>query len=151
MKSIDPSRVEVEYRDNVSESMPILDRRYTVTHSDDTGVLYVTIGETFAEDKIGPTRDEVLLSFYQQDDKLYIVGSVLLDSDNPNFDTERRNEIFVREMPIALQAVRYADRAFFESMPMLDQLPVYIWFESTQDEYNRLQDFGIMNDYVVAE
>ena len=98
MKSIDPSRVEVEYRDNVSESMPILDRRYTVTHSDDTGVLYVTIGETFADDKIGPLRDEVLLSFYRQDDKLYIVGSVLVDSDNLDFDTERRNEIFLHNI-----------------------------------------------------
>ena len=63
MKKIDPSKVHAELRDRVSPISPILDRKYTVTHSDETADLFVTIGRHYADDKIGPTRDEVLLAY----------------------------------------------------------------------------------------
>jgi len=149
MSTIEPNKVNVEYRDNIGGTKPILDRKYTITHSDETGDLYVTIGKSFAQDKIEPLRDEVLMNFYQQGNRLYLLGSVLVDSDNPNFDAKKRTEIFTREMPKALQALRYADKTLFEEIPMLDEIPVYIFFESANPEYSKVQDFGIMKDYII--
>ena len=130
MKKIDPSKVHAELRDRVSPISPILDRKYTVTHSDETADLFVTIGRHYADDKIGPTRGEVLIA-----------------GDEITGNAKMRSEIFEREMPIALQAIRYADWRLFQAKPDLDELPILIWFRSSEPEYNKLYDFGTMSEY----
>lgn len=151
MESFHSSRVNVEYRDGVTETKPIEGRKYTMTHSDDTAELYVTVGKSYAKDKIGPLRDEVLLEFQQQDDQLQLIGAVLIDAEHMNWDSEKRNQIFLREMSTALKAIRYADNTLFEQNPMLDEIPIYLWFQSTKEEYNQLYDFGTMREYKTEE
>ena len=63
MKILDPKRVFVQYRDNMQPNEPIIHRKYTITHSDTTGELFVFIGNEYAEDQVGELRDEVRLSW----------------------------------------------------------------------------------------
>lgn len=154
MQPFDASRVHVEYRDGVTRRSPLKGRKYTVTHSDDTGELYVTVGLTHAIDKVGPLRDEVFLDFELNGRQPAFYGTVLIDSANlpeesKKFvkDSQKRTDIFLREMPIALRAIRSADRQLFEQIPKLDTIPVYIWFQSDSNTYNKLYDFGTMADY----
>ncbi len=149
MRPFDSSKVNVEYRDHTNQYKPVLGRKYTMTHSDDTAELFVTIGRKYAMDKIIPMRDEVLLEFREKDGKLQLFGTVLVDGEGVGVgrNAEKRNNIFLREMPIALQAIRYADRTLFECHKELDHVPIYIWFKSDYPEYNQLYDFGTMKDY----
>lgn len=149
MKPFSNDRVFVEFRDDVTAKDPILGRKYTVTHSDDTADIYVTVGLAFAEDKFSPIRDELLLSFRYLNRQMQLFGSVLIDSEEFEGDSAMRTEIFLREIPNALRAIRYADRDFFEVYPGLDLLPIYIWFQSQNDEFNQLYDFGTMRDYAL--
>ncbi|MDF2790251.1 MAG: hypothetical protein K0S80_3350 [Neobacillus sp.] len=40
-----PEKISVEYRDGVTIAEPVIPRYYTLTHSDVTGELFLTIGK----------------------------------------------------------------------------------------------------------
>jgi hypothetical protein len=58
-----------------------------------------------------------------------------------------RYKIFQAELPLALEAIRYGDRAFFEQNPELDKVPLYIHFQSTHIRFHRTERWGSMGDY----
>lgn len=147
MKKIEPDRVYSELRDHISPISPVIGRKYTVTHSDETGELFVTIGRHYADDKIGPLRDEVLLAYENAETGMILLGEVLVEDEGITGSAEKRNEIFQMEMPIALQAIRIADQKLFQAKPELDEIPILIWFRSADPEYNKLYDFGTMKDF----
>ncbi len=60
MSKLNTDKLSVEFRNGVTSTEPILGRRYTLTHSDITAELFLTIGSAYAYDKINATRDEVL-------------------------------------------------------------------------------------------
>ena len=61
MKKLDPEKLSVTFVPPITKTDPIRFRKYTLTHSDTTGNLFLTIGPYFDFDKINPiTRDEVL-------------------------------------------------------------------------------------------
>ena len=47
MKKLDPDKLLVEYKPGVTPISPIIPRRYTLTHSDETGELFLTIGSEY--------------------------------------------------------------------------------------------------------
>ena len=143
----DVKKTTSEFRDGVTDEYPIVGRKYTVTHSDETAIINVVIGLSYAEDKITKMRDEVLLNIKYDNDKLIISGIVLVDPPNGIGTKKLRNDIFLREMDKALMAVRYADKEFFEMYPYVDYRPIIIWFYSKDKEYNKCYYFGTMSDY----
>lgn len=147
MKKINPDKVYAEYRDDIDKASPVKERKYTVTHSDTTGNLFVTIGLEYAKDKLTSMRDEVLLEWRIHPKKSMLYGKVLVDGEGVEGSPFIRNMIFKKEMGTALQAVRYADRALFEKYPDLDKLPIYIDFISSSPEFNKLNYFGNMQRY----
>ena len=60
MSELNPEKLSVEFRQGVTETEPIIPRRYTLTHSDKTAQLFLTIGAKYAYDKTNSMRDEVL-------------------------------------------------------------------------------------------
>lgn len=147
MKKINPFKVVTEMHDYVTPLRPVRGRTYTMTHSDDTGDLYVDIGKRIIEERVGALRDEVRLVFEDTENGLILMGEVLIDGDGIEGKAQYRNEIFAREMPIALQAIRYADQKLFSNRPELDEIPILIWFRSADPNYNKLYDYGTMNEY----
>jgi hypothetical protein len=52
MERLNPEKLHVEFRPGVTEAEPIIPRRYTLTHSDITADLFLTIAPEYAYDKI---------------------------------------------------------------------------------------------------
>lgn len=147
MRKIDPNKIFTEYRQEVTPTAPSRGRKYTMTHSDTTGDLFVTIGLTYAEDKIGPMRDEVKLAWETLGNRPILYGEVVVDGKDVPGNAKIRNNIFLKEMPTALTAIRYGDRQFFEKYPELDNVPVLIQFISRNPNFHRLRSFGKIGDY----
>ncbi|CDM67252.1 hypothetical protein CM240_0073 [Clostridium bornimense] len=145
---MDYNKIFTEFRDGVTETYPIEGRKYTVTHSDKTGDLFVTIGLKYAEDKIDKLRDEVLLKWTHSNGKIKLVGEVLIDNDTIK-KSKIRNMLFNKEMPLALQAIRYGDRKLFEENKKLDDIVIEIKFISELEEYNKVKNFGTMKEYKI--
>ncbi|MGL4345443.1 MAG: staygreen family protein [Cellulosilyticaceae bacterium] len=147
MRKINPNKVFTTYRDRILPTTPLMERHYTMTHSDTTGDLFVVIGEDYAADMLSPMHDEVILEWRIQNDLPYLYGQILIDSPSITGNPAIRHAIFIKEMPTALQAIRYADREFFNAHPHLDNMPIFIDFKSTKPQYNKVRSFGTMSRY----
>ncbi|MEG1002689.1 MAG: staygreen family protein [Clostridium sp.] len=149
MEVINPQKVFTEYRDKVTKVSPIKGRKYTMTHSDETADLFVTVGLNYAEDRIDKIRDEVKLEWIEEDGKLILYGEVLIDGEGISGNERIRNNIFMKEMPLALQSVRYGDRELFKNNEHLDCAIILIHFKSDIPKYDRVCNFGSMEMYRV--
>ncbi|MCA1032582.1 staygreen family protein [Bacillus timonensis] len=148
MKKLTPSKLSVTYGKGITSTHPILGRTYTLTHSDETGELFLDIRTEVATEKIGPNRDEVVGTWVCSGNGCYYYAYVFIDNGNysPSV-TERRNKIFVKELPLALEAIRYGDRELFKMHQTLDQLPIYIKFDSANPKINRVDYWGTFANY----
>lgn len=58
-----------------------------------------------------------------------------------------REQVFRRELPLALKAIRYGDRSLFETFPTLIHSPIVIFFQlfpcSTKELWGTFFDFTI--------
>ena len=129
-----------------------LPRHYTLTHSDMTGDLFLTIGNKYDDKSTSRLytrlmRDEVLAELVNNEGCLelrvycHVSGGLV-------FGTARlRDGIFRAELPLALEAIRYGDRALFENDSKFDQATVNVYFRSHRSKYNRVENWGIVSDY----
>lgn len=147
MRKLDPKKLYVEFRSGVTSLEPILGRRYTLTHSDITGDLFLTIGLDYAFDKVNEIRDDVLAEWQNTHDCMYFYVSVLVDGPLGWASAAVRNYIFRRELPLALEAIRFGDRSFFIAHSGLDSAPIKIRFNSKNKYFNRFENWGILNEY----
>lgn len=118
-------QVTAEYRDNLD----LWNRKYTITHDDETGELCVTIGASFASDRYDSIRDEVILQWVDLDGAPTLVGKVLVSGEGITDENGLRKNIFYRELQGALTGVVQADEALFERQPKLLAAPVLIYFQ----------------------
>jgi hypothetical protein len=58
-----------------------------------------------------------------------------------------RYNIFCSELSLALEAIRFGDKAFFDHDPKLDQVPILVHFKSTDEKYNKTEKWGLLGDY----
>lgn len=137
-----PEKLSVQYVEGVSSTEPLMPRRYTLTHSDITGELYLNIGMNYAWGKINPMRDEVLGEWKCHGDFLYFYVYLHIDQGEytPSVSA-KRNEIFRRELPLALTAIRYGDQFFFNTYPYLVQAPITINFLSAYPQFARRENW----------
>jgi hypothetical protein len=143
MGRLDPAKLFVEYRDGTGPTIPVSGRRHTLTHSDMTGELFLTTGLHFAYDKVDVEMRDEVLGEWLQTGKGYIY-CVYLHIDEGQFTLEEstiRNQVFIRELPLALEAIRYGDSTFFSSYPQLDYAPVIVHFKSSYPGVNRREDW----------
>lgn len=147
MRRLNPEKLQVEFRNSVTPTKPIIGRKYTLTHSDITAELFLTIGLTYAWDKINRTRDEVFGEWRCINNQYVFNAFVYVGGEMGRENAARRYKIFSRELPLALEAMRYGDKALFETYPALDEAPIWIYFYSIYPEYNRVEYWGSFKDY----
>lgn len=147
VRELKPQKVFVQYRDIMKPYEPVLGRKYTITHSDTTAELFVFVAEDYAEDQITRMRDEVRVAWEHNKKGLALIGSVIVDGKGVIGSAYIRNNIFYKEMPTALQALRQADRFLFDKEPNLDNTPVFIHFSSSNPAYDMTYDFGVIGIY----
>ncbi len=146
MRRLDPEKLYVEFRPGVTTTEPILGRKYTLTHSDITVELFLTIGLQFAYNKITSMRDEVLAEWRNSNCGLFLYVYVYVGDYGPAMNAIR-NTIFRRELPLALEAIVYGDKKFTTSNPLLINAPIWIQFDSTDPTYNQFEYWGTAKDY----
>lgn len=146
MEKLNPEKLYVKYGPDTTTTEPIIGRKYTLTHSDITADLFLTIGLEYACDEINKMRDEVLAEWqtYEGNPLLYVY--VYVGQFGPAI-TAIRDTIFRRELPLALEAIRYGDSEFFMEYPQLDSAPIWIYFDSSNPDYNKFEYWGTPKDY----
>ncbi|PZX05725.1 staygreen protein [Psychrobacillus insolitus] len=151
MSRFNSEGLSVKYRDGVTATEPIIPRKYTLTHSDFTGELFLTIGTQFAWDKVNlDMRDEVLGEWEKNENRLYYNVYLFIDQGEHDFTSAtRRNEIFRHELPLALTAIRYGDRFLFDQYPTLDCALIIVNFISTHPQFARQESWGTFNSYSI--
>ena len=127
-------------------------RCYTLTHSDTTGDLYLTVDAEYDETQISGwytrlMRDEVLAEWRQDEQgpslhvHCHVSGGLVFGA------AHWRYAILRRELPLVLEAFRFGDRMLFEAHPELDQAPIWVHFHSTRPQYDRTQSWSTPADY----
>jgi hypothetical protein len=151
MKRLNPQKLHVAYLTGTTTEGLVLPRRYTLTHSDITGKLFLTINNEYDTKQISSLytrlmRDEVLAEFTKEEGLVFKVYCHI--SGGFVFGTAKlRYIIFRHELPLVLEAVRFGDRNLFEKIPNLDKTPVFIHFQSTDNRFNKVENWGTMADY----
>lgn len=150
MCSFYPENLSVMFLPPTNSYQPLIGRKYTLTHSDQTGELFLDIGCVFSYWKINRMRDEVLAEWKRSNENLWhLLGTVYVDGGE--YSRERamlRYNIFKRELETALTAIAYGDAFFFFHYPALLDSPIYIFFQSTYPEYKQMLFFGTPRDYL---
>jgi hypothetical protein len=134
----------------IAESQ-LLPRRYSLTHSDRTGDLYLTVANQYDEEQISSwytriMRDEVLAEWRMRDDVpslhvyLHVSGGLVFGG------TGMREAIFRREMPLVLEAIRNGDSKFFEKNPEDDDASIYLHFQKSGKDF-KIERFGTPSDF----
>ncbi|HXY74340.1 MAG TPA: staygreen family protein [Dehalococcoidales bacterium] len=143
MKRLDPAKLHIDDKLEIDSDKYELPRFYTLTHSDFTGELFLTIDNKYNRKQISGLytklmRDEVLAELVPNGDifelkvHCHVSGGLVLGS------AKWRYEIFHSELALAIEAIRYGDRSAFESNHLFDQAPVIAHFISGQKEYNQV-------------
>lgn len=147
-----PAKLTVSMLPGTSCSLPSTSRRYTLTHNDITGELWLSIGNQYNRDQISGfytrlLRDEVTAEWRQvgQSHQLHVFCHVSGEERwlAPPF---LRNYIFRREMALVLDCMVYADRDLFESSPSLLEAEVFVHFQSSVAELDRTENWGQLGD-----
>jgi len=152
MERLNPDKLHVSYLAGTTPESLVLPRRYTLTHSDITGQLFLSIGNEYNTKQISRLytrlmRDEVLAEFASEEDSLALRVYCHVSGGFVFGTAKLRYSIFHSQLMLVLEAIRYGDRALFEQNPKLDNTPVLIHFKSTDRRFDKVENWGTMADY----
>lgn len=152
MSRLKPHKLHVKFASGAESEGPVAPRRYTLTHSDTTGDLFLTIGAQYDRKQISGwytrlMRDEVLAEWQDDEDgaalhvHCHVSGGLVVGPAG------WRYAIFRQELPLVLEAFRFGDQALFESQAELDGSPIWVHFHASQRRYDRTEKWGVPGDY----
>lgn len=132
---------------NIMEDVPDpLERRYTLTHSDETGMRFLFIGSKYAEEEYDELRDEVVGHWYKLDDNYILKLYCPLSCEKSKYSSDERRAIFKRHMPRVLKAIIGGDLDYINSIPGLLDAANHIYY--CYDEDNKvLEKMGTVKEY----
>ena len=154
MGRLRPEKLHVSYLPGVTHEAPTMPRRYTLTHSDLTGDLFLSVGSDYNRKQISGLytrvmRDEVLAEWKEDEVGIslhvycHVSGGVVIGSAGWRYG------IFKKELPLVLEIFRFGDMGLFKVNPELDKSPVLVHFHSTKQMYDKFENWGIPADYEI--
>jgi hypothetical protein len=152
MTRLIPEKLHVKYSLGASSDTLGTPGYYTLTHSDSTGDLFLSIGQCYDTKEISKLytrlmRDEVLAELRADSRGLssnvycHVSGGFVFGR------AKWRYNIFRSELSLVLEAIRFGDKAFFDHDPKLDRVQILIHFKSTDKKYNKTEKWGLLGDY----
>jgi hypothetical protein len=132
----DASSLQVTFAEGTHPDHPLVPRRYTLTHSDRTGKLFLSIGPDYDHHALGALqvrlqRDEVLGEWVLAAGGPRLELHMAAQGGLPVFGTAAmRRRIFRHYRSVVLAALRYGDRALAEAHPGLEDAAVvarFLW------------------------
>ncbi|MFC1488153.1 staygreen family protein [Thermoproteota archaeon] len=147
------ANLKVKYLHDLNPKGPLTPRCYTLTHSDFTGKLFLSIGIEFDKKAISGfytkiMRDEVLAEWLNDENDYsihvycHVSGGIIIGRAG------WRDSIFRREMPLVLKAICQGDKDLFISNPDLVNSPIIVHFQSSNKKYKKVEIWGTPNDYL---
>ncbi|RLQ96147.1 staygreen family protein [Falsibacillus albus] len=153
MREFKTEKLSMSLLPSATVFFPVEGRKYTMTHSDSTGDMFVSIGCYYDADKINPIlRDEVFAEWSLHIGQYVLRANVLVSGGE--FDENLsavRFLIFEKEMPTALKAIVTADRSFYAYFPWLLDMPIYVEFDSIFPQYHQIKYFGTVRQYLIND
>jgi magnesium dechelatase len=152
MGRLRPEKLHVRFTGERRTGGALVPRRYTLTHSDSTGDLFLTVGSEYDKGQISGLytrllRDEVLAEWQVGEDGpalhvfCHVSGGLAFGPAGWRF------AIFQNELPLVLEAFRHGDRELYEARPELDGAAILVHFRSSRRRYRRLERWGSPADY----
>jgi hypothetical protein len=143
----------VTYLIGAGRDGPLLPRRYTLTHSDVTGQLFLSIGSEFDAKRLSYwytrlMRDEVLAEWEVENGEPGLMVHCHVSGGLVFGWSGMRSGIFHRELPLALEGIRFADQSLVEAHPALDKASVSVHFHAAQARYDVEENWGHLRDYI---
>ena len=153
MKRLQPAKLHVQLASGTRVEGPVTPRRYTLTHSDASGDLYLAIGPAYDEAQVSGwytrlMRDEVLAEWRADPAgpalhvHCHVSGGIVIGRAG------WRDRILRHELSLVLEVLRYGDRGLYASHPDLDEAPVIVHFHAAQARYDRVENWGTPAAYV---
>ena len=150
MSRLKPEKLSTTFLHPTTTDSPLVPRCYTLTHSDRTGDLFLTIANKFNEKQLKGwqvriMRDEVLAEWLKKEEKysLHVYCHISGGIGTLKF----RDKIFRQELPLVLEAFRYGDKKLFLANPFLDEAQIYIHFQAKKEKYNKIEIWGSLGNY----
>ena len=147
MFKFQPEKLNVNYKDKISTSSTLIPRKYTLTHSDESGELFLSIGSKYDLDQIDKNNRDEVLGSWEKDGEYYLLITVEVDKGEELSNTIKRDKIFRQELPLALMAIIYGDNLLLENNKELYEATIRVKFNSKINEYNVLEEWGIVKNY----
>jgi hypothetical protein len=149
---MDFQKLHVRFKDGVNDRNSRIPRTYTLTHSDTTGDLFLTIGHDYEYKQISNLytrlmRDEIL-GEWKNDKKpcltihCHCSGGIVLGT------AKWRASIFRYYMPTVLEAICYGDKSFLIENQELHKASIYVHFHSKQKSFELIEEWGIIEQYM---
>lgn len=143
MATFNPQKLHVTFKKDLETQVSALQRCYTLTHSDRTGDLFLTIASTYNLEQISGwytrlMRDEVLGEWQAGDMPslhlhCHVSGGIVVGP------ARWRAKIFRQHLPMVLDAICYADRLWLNRNPSLADAPIIIHFHAKQGSLNVIE------------
>ncbi len=152
MQRLQTEKLHVYFLPGTSPEKLKLPRRYTLTHSDRTGELFLTIGPEWDRDQVSGwytrlMRDEVLGELVEEDTERVLKINCHVSGGLALGPAKWRYSIFQAELRLVLEAIREGDGILFRENKELDDTPVRVIFHSTNKNYDRTEDRGAIGQY----
>ena len=120
MSRLNPKKLHIQFAPGVTAQGSLTPRRYTLTHSDSTGALFLIIAPEVDRKQIAGwytrlMRDEVLAEWQESEEGpalhafCHVSGGFVLGSAG------MRHNIFRRELPLVLEAFRWGEAGLLGS------------------------------------
>ena len=144
-----PDKLEITLIDPVTENGPVEGRKYTLTHSDETGMLFLDIGNVYNYSAIDQDlRDEVLGRWLLPDNAPPMLIFYAYVGCEDFESAAKRYKIFKSHMEMAIAAIIYGDSVLFDNFPELVNAPIYVKFDSTVPNFNNYEYYGNVEYFI---
>lgn len=143
MLNFEPEKLHLKIMDE-EPCYNLTPRKYTLTHSDETGELFLTVGKNYEYSK---AADQVLAEWVAEDGKYSLNLYIEVDGGAGLTQTVGRDKMFREALPLVLKAIVYGDKEFLDSHKEVMNAPIIVNFRSSIPEYNKVEDWGAVKDY----
>jgi hypothetical protein len=149
MNRLNPDKLSVTFLPGTTPMRPFIPRLYTLTHSDETANLYLSIGMKYSYSQITSDRDEVLAKWSEEKGRYFFYVYVHVDSQPVKdiTDSIRRYTIFKKELPLALEAIHFGDQVLFFLYPWLNFSTICIHFKSVYPPLCKIEYWKTLANY----
>lgn len=146
----DPNKLETTFIPPMTPLGPIEGRKYTLTHSDTTGMLFLDIGPEYNYSAINEElRDELLGKYKRYGYESYILIFYAYVGDSDYLTASMKYGAFKYHLKFALQAIFYGDKELLNEHHFLINTPIYVKFDSEIAIFDNYENYGYVKDYIL--